>query len=124
MPRRCVRCRHRPPVILGRFKVHAVGRDALDQPIGLTVIDLSTVMPVADRLLHIGADKAPLVEATQRVRCPDESFDRHPARLESWPETPERLRRLPEVPRDRRCARPVGGVELGVAALQVLADRA
>jgi hypothetical protein len=82
MPTLCARLsRHRHRVIIDRFKSHAVGSHALDQPVGLPIVDLPSTVPVANRLLHIGLGQMPLVQPKYRVRTPNESFNSHVAKI-------------------------------------------
>jgi hypothetical protein len=54
-----------------------VGGEALDEPVGLSFVDLSAVVSVANRLLDIGSRQMSFVKPKQGVIGPDETLDGH-----------------------------------------------
>jgi hypothetical protein len=53
------------------------GGEALDEPVGLSVVDLPSAVSVTDRLLDIRLRQTSLVKPKQRVVGPDETLDGH-----------------------------------------------
>jgi hypothetical protein len=66
-------------VIVDSFKSDSIGSDTFDEPICLSVIDLPSLVSVANGVLDIGLTQAPLVKPEQGMSCPNEAFDRHRA---------------------------------------------
>lgn len=59
------------------FKSNPVGGDALNEPVGLSVVDLPSAVSVADRLLDIRSRQMSFVKPKQGVIGPDETLDGH-----------------------------------------------
>lgn len=60
------------------FKTDPVGGEALDEPVGLSVVDLPSAVSLADRLLDSRLRQMSFVKPKQGVICPDKTLDGHP----------------------------------------------
>jgi hypothetical protein len=59
------------------FKTDPVGGEALNEPVGLSVIDLPSTVSLADRLLDIRLRQMSFVKPKQGVIGPDKTLDGH-----------------------------------------------
>lgn len=59
------------------FKTDAVSGEALDEPVGLSVVDLPSAVSFADRLLDIRLRQMSFVKPKQGVIGPDKTLDGH-----------------------------------------------
>ncbi len=58
-----------------------MGDDALDEPVGMSVVGLPAAVSVADRLLDIRSRQMSFVKPKQGVIGPDETLDTHRLRV-------------------------------------------
>ncbi len=63
------------------FKTDPVGGEALNEPVGLSVVDLPSAVSVADCLLDIRSRQVSFVKPKQGVIGPDEALDGHRPRV-------------------------------------------
>ncbi len=79
------------------FKTDPVCGEALDEPVGLSVVDLPSAVSLADRLLDIRLRQMSFVKPKQGVIGPDKTLDGHrrestcraePSRASNPPESP------------------------------------